>query len=229
MIEAIFFVRIAQKTPGSSSLLHGMHTQGEHLSTTDDHEHTQERCMNRNRTAWKGVVLAFVLTLALAPRGMAQQAPSQRPHLNGVLVAEHTHDEDEDEGHEHGRMGHERRMGPHHLKRLTQQLKLSDEQRAQIRTLMHNHAKDVIRLKAEMATMTLDLHALLEADPVDLAKVKQQFQAIAAKEVDLHMAHVTAMQEIRKLLTPEQQKQFKTMQGDRRHEGGKREHGSRAE
>jgi Spy/CpxP family protein refolding chaperone len=70
---------------------------------------------------------------------------------------------------------------------------------------------------------------LLEADPVDLAQVKQQFQAIATKDVDLHMAHVTAMQDIRKLLTPEQQQQFKTMHGPMRSEGGKREHGSRAE
>jgi hypothetical protein len=43
--------------------------------------------------------------------------------------------------------------------------------------------------------------------------VKQVFQVIAAKEVDLRLAHVTAMQDIRKLLTPEQQKQFRTMPG----------------
>ena len=120
-------------------------------------------------------------------------------------------------------------MGPHHLDRLAQQLKLSDEQRAQIRTMMLNPAKAVIRLKAEMATMTLDVQPLLEADPVDLTKVKQQFLTIAAKEVDLHMAHVTAMQEIRKGLTPEQQQQFKTMQGRMMHEGGRRAHQDRRE
>jgi hypothetical protein len=54
-------------------------------------------------------------------------------------------------------------------------------------------------------------------------------QAIAAKEVDLRMAHVTARQDIRKVLTPEQQKQFKTMHGDRMREGGRREHGSRGD
>jgi cytidylate kinase len=90
-----------------------------------------------------------------------------------------------------------------------------------------NHAKDVIRLKAEMATMRLDVQPLLEADPVDLAKAKQQFLTIAAKEVDLHMAHVTAMQDIRKVLTPEQQQQFKTMQGRMMREGGRREHHER--
>jgi Spy/CpxP family protein refolding chaperone len=188
-----------------------------------------------HRTAWKIVALAFVFTLVLVPRGMAQQDSSPRQHPNGTLMAKDKHAEDEDEEHEHGRMGHEGSRGhegmrlQQHLERLTQQLKLTDEQRAQVRTILRNHAKDVIRLKAEMATMTLDVQPLLEADPVDLTKVKQQFLTIAAKEVDLHMAHVTAMQEIRKGLTPEQQQQFKTMQGRMMREGGRREHHGRRE
>src|SRR5437016_3815618 len=112
--------------------------QGAHLSTMDHREHTrQERRMHQHRTAWQLVVLAFVLTLTLAPRGMAQHPPSQRPHPEGLLMAAHTHDEDDDEDKEgeHGQRGHEGRMGPHHLDRLAQQLKLSDEQRAQIRTM----------------------------------------------------------------------------------------------
>ena len=52
--------------------------------------------------------------------------------------------------------------------------------------------------------------------------------AIATKEADLHLAHVTAMQEIRKVLTPEQQQQFKTLQGRMMHEG-RREHQGRRE
>ena len=48
---------------------------------------------------------------------------------------------------------------------------------------------------------------------MDRAKVKQLFQAIAANEADLRLAHVTAMQNSRKLLTPEQQKQFRTLPG----------------
>jgi Spy/CpxP family protein refolding chaperone len=186
-----------------------------------------------HRTAWKIVALAFVCTLALVPRGRAQQDLSPRPHPHGTLMAEDQHAEDEE--HEHGRMGDRGRMGhegmrlQQHLARLTQQLKLTDEQRTQVRTIMRNHAKDVIRLKAEIATMTLDVQPLLEADPVDLAKVKQQFLTIAAKEVDLHVAHVTAMQDIRKVLTPEQQQQFKTMQGRMMSEGGRREHHDRRE
>ena len=112
-----------------------------------------------------------------------------------------------------GMMGHGGMMLQRHPEWLSQQLKLSDEQRAQVQTLLRSHAKDVIRLRAEIDTMTLDVPPLLEATPVDLAKVKQLFQAIAAKEADLRLAHVTAMQDIRKLLTPEEQKQFRTMPG----------------
>jgi Spy/CpxP family protein refolding chaperone len=184
-----------------------------------------------HRTTWKIVALAFVCTLALVPRGRAQQDPSPRLHPPGILMAADKHDEDEE--HEHGRRGHEGRMGhesmrlQQHLDRLTQQLKLTDAQRAQVRTILYTHAKDVIRLQAEIATLRLDVAPLLEADPVDLAKVKQQFLAVAAKEADLHLAHVTAMQEIRKALTPEQQQQFKTLQSRMMREGGRREHHER--
>jgi Spy/CpxP family protein refolding chaperone len=119
-----------------------------------------------------------------------------------------------------GRMGHGGMMLHRHVEWLSQQLKLSDEQRAQVQTLLRAHAKDVIRLRAEIDTMTLDVPPLLEANPVDLAKVKQLFQSIAAKEADLRLAHVAAMQDIRKLLTPEQQKQFRAMPGHMMGDGG---------
>src|SRR2546426_964793 len=62
-----------------------------------------------HRTAWKIIALAFVCTLALVPRVMAQQDPSPRPHAPGIRMAADKHDEDEE--HEHGRRGHEGRRG----------------------------------------------------------------------------------------------------------------------
>jgi Spy/CpxP family protein refolding chaperone len=57
--------------------------------------------------------------------------------------------------------------------------------------------------------MRLDLRQLLYTDPVDLSRVKPALQAIATKKVDLQLAHITVMQEIRQVLTPEQQKKFR--------------------
>ncbi len=114
-----------------------------------------------------------------------------------------------------GMMGHgEMMVGTmqRHLTRLAQQLGLNDDQRAQAQTLMRNHAREIIRLRADTATMQIDVRQLLDADPVDLPKVKQLLQAMAAKEADVRLSHITAMQELRKVLTPEQQKKFRAMQ-----------------
>ena len=173
-----------------------------------------------HRTACTIVSFACALTLALAPGTIAQQQ-HQEHHPSGAPVAQDkptmTAAEEQEQAPMmrpmRGMMGHGGMMLQQHVEWLSQQLKLSDEQRAQVQTLLRSHAKDVIRLRAEIDTMTLDVPPLLEANPVDLAKVKQLFQAIAAKEADLRLAHVTAMQDIRKLLTPEQQKQFRTMPG----------------
>jgi Spy/CpxP family protein refolding chaperone len=167
-----------------------------------------------NRTVYTIVGFTFALTLALAPGGFAQQqsqdtAAQDKP----TMTAAEEQEQIPMMRPMRGMMGHGGMMLQRHLEWLSQQLKLSDEQRTQVQSLLRNHAKDVIRLRAEIDTMTLDLPPLLEASPVDLAKVKQVFQVIAAKEVDLRLAHVTAMQDIRKLLTPEQQQQFRTMPG----------------
>ena len=97
-----------------------------------------------------------------------------------------------------------------HIQRRLQPLGLNDSQQNTVETLLRTHAKEVIRLKAEIDTMRLDLRQLLHTDPVDLSKVKPALQAIATKKVDLQLAHITVMQEIRQVLTPEQQKKFRT-------------------
>jgi len=181
-----------------------------------------------NRTTSTIVGFTFALLLALAPGVIAQQQQHQEHHPDGTSASQDNPTMTAAEEQEQapmmqpmrGMMGHGGMMLQRHLEWLSQQLKLSDEQRAQAQTLLRNHAKEVIRLQAEITTMTLDVPPLLEANPVDLAKVKQLFQAIAAKEVDLRLAHVTAMQDIRKLLTPEQQKQFRTMPGHMMGDGG---------
>ena len=128
----------------------------------------------------------------------------------GMGMAPQEEDDDEEASPQRGMMGMGGMMR-HHMARLGQQLALTDDQRAQVRTLLGNHAKEAIRLRAEVCVLAVDVRQLLEADSVDLPKAKQLLQSIAGKEVDLRLAHITLMQEISKLLTPEQRQKFRAM------------------
>lgn len=124
----------------------------------------------------------------------------------------------------HGMMGHGM-MIQQHLERVAQQLELSDEQRAQVQPIVRGHIKEIIRLRAELETLGIDLQTLIDAEPVDLAKVKPQLQAIAGKEAELRLVHITAMQDVRKLLTPEQRQKFRMLQHHTMGDGGMMGHG----
>src|SRR5262245_29971961 len=152
--------------------------------------------MQMNRTAWKMVVLACALTLACTPGVRAQQPlqPGNTPAYQDPPAAQGQEQEPRrphwrgmrgERGQEsrgpqwHGMRGNMGMRLQVFLARLTQQLNLNDVQRAQVQTLLYTHARDVIRLRAEIDTMALDVPALLETEPVDLAKVKQVVQSIA--------------------------------------------------
>ena len=119
--------------------------------------------------------------------------------------------------HRHGRFAHD----GEHLQRLLQQLDLNEGQQNTVQTLLRTHAKERIRLQAEIDAMHVDLRQQLRADPVNLQSVQSALQAIATKEVDLQMVHVTLLHDIRQILTPEQQKKFRSLL----EEGHTREHG----
>ncbi len=65
-----------------------------------------------------------------------------------------------------------------HLHQSLQQLGLNESQQNTVQTLLRTHAKERIRLKAEIDTMRVDLRQLLRMDPVDMNSVKPALQPI---------------------------------------------------
>lgn len=156
---------------------------------------------------------------AVSPGG-AEQSPMrhrmqgmmehrQRMMGQGTAPAAEAHDDDDDSLPRRGGMRGHHGM----LARVTRQLDLNEEQRAQVRTLWHTQRKQAIRLEAEIAIAAIDLHELLETEPVNLPKTKELVQAMATRRAELHYAQIVLMQDIRKLLTPEQHKKFRTLLG----------------
>jgi Spy/CpxP family protein refolding chaperone len=203
--------------------------------TLDDLYEKEVRPMHR--TVWKTSGLAIILALACAGAVQAQQ--HQQHHQRGPQASEESaaqapmmyrmqgmmeHMQDMMEhmqdmtgqGGMMGMMGRGGMMGHGHkmlrmLDRLTDQLDLTDQQETQIRTLVRNHMKQAVQARADIAAKRIDLQALLDADTPDLSKVKDTLQAIASRQADLRYDSIALMQEVKQLLTPEQQQQFRTL------------------
>jgi Spy/CpxP family protein refolding chaperone len=172
-----------------------------------------------HRISRTSVCLGLALLFMLVGRGMAQelQPSDPQPSQEGPRAAGTESPTPEPMMRpRHHRMAHGRWMGIgatglRHMERLAQQLGLSDDQRTQVQSLQLNYAKEAIRTRADMAEAHVEVRQLLNADQPDLSQVKDKLQQIASKEAQLRFAHITMIQNIRKLLTPEQQKQWRAM------------------
>jgi Spy/CpxP family protein refolding chaperone len=147
---------------------------------------------------------------------MMQQMQGMMGRRGGMMAEE---DEEDEDGMAGGMMGHGHMM-LRKLDRLAEQLNLTQEQQIRIRSIVRNHLKEAIQARADMAVQRVDLIALLDAESMDLPKVKETLQALASQRAGLVFAHIAVMDEINKLLTPEQQQQFRTMRRQMMHGGG---------
>jgi Spy/CpxP family protein refolding chaperone len=166
-----------------------------------------------NRISRTSVCMALALMFMLAGRGIAQppqpsnsQSSWERPSAAGTQTPT---SRSRMRPMHHG-MGTEARSF-RHMERLVQRIGLSDEQRTQVRPLLLNYAKEAIRTRADIAVTRLEIRQQLSGSQPDLSKVKDMLQDIATREAQLRFDGITTLQDIRKLLTPEQQEQWRAL------------------
>jgi len=85
-------------------------------------------------------------------------------------------------------------------------LDLTPEQNKQREQLMLAHRKEAIALSSQMQTADVEIDELLLADPVALDKVKAKVKEKHDAAAKLELSHIQLMQDVKKLLTPEQRK-----------------------
>lgn len=93
-------------------------------------------------------------------------------------------------------------MGP----RLMERLNLSDDQKNQIEKLRTDFQKQQIAQRAKVQTAAVELRQLLRAENPDKAAIEKKIQEVAQLRAQLQTARVNHMLNVRKVLTPEQQK-----------------------
>jgi Spy/CpxP family protein refolding chaperone len=106
-------------------------------------------------------------------------------------------------------------MGGHHRMMLMcmKRLGLNAKQKEEIQGIRLATMKEVIRKRADMQIVRLELRELLSKDPVDMTAVEAKVKQIEGLRADIHLAIIKAKEEVKAKLTPEQRQKMMDMMG----------------
>ena len=94
-------------------------------------------------------------------------------------------------------------------------LGLSADQVRKLEQLRDNFQRQSIRTDADSRIIELDIAALLDNDPVELAKVEQKIREAEKLRADLRIARIRIVEQAKALLNPEQKKKFQEIEPPR--------------
>ena len=97
------------------------------------------------------------------------------------------------------------------------ELELTERQVARLRTLRSKVKKEMIRTRADLEIMRVELQDLLRQDKVDVKAVDAKIEKVGSLETGMHKAHFHARMDAQKILTAEQLKKHRGMKGRRAH------------
>jgi hypothetical protein len=93
------------------------------------------------------------------------------------------------------------------------QLALTPEQATRLETLRQEFTRESIRRDADLRVAEMDLTALLEQTPADLAKVEAKIRELEKLRADLRIARIRTLEQGRAVLTPEQRTKLQALLG----------------
>jgi len=99
----------------------------------------------------------------------------------------------------------------HHMGKYLATLNLDDQQKKMLDEIKSRIMKETIRKMADIQIAQIELRDLIKQDPLDMKAVEAKIKQIAAMKSDLGIAHIRVLEEIKKILTPEQRKKFMDM------------------
>lgn len=106
---------------------------------------------------------------------------------------------------------HERKRPFGAGERLSEDLNLSDEQKAQIRQIMLDTRKKNITTEAQHKLARLELQELMRAETPDVKKIDAKISEVSKLHETMMRARIDARLAMQKLLTPEQRKKMQEL------------------
>ena len=105
------------------------------------------------------------------------------------------------------------------LLRNRERLGLTVEQVKHLEQLRNDFAKESIRSEANLRIAELDLTSLLEAQPVDMARVEAKIRDIERIRADLRIARLRSIEKGKAQLSAEQRRKLQELQADQNFAG----------
>lgn len=96
-----------------------------------------------------------------------------------------------------------------------EKLGLSADQVKNLEQLRDNFQKESIRKEADNRVAEMDLNSLLDAQPVDMAKVEAKVREIERLRADLRLARIRTIEKGKDQLTADQRKKLQDLLSDR--------------
>ncbi len=99
----------------------------------------------------------------------------------------------------------------HPMWKRLESLGLDEKQKDAVKALQTKTMKEMIRKKADAQIADIDLKNLLEKDPVDMKAVEAAVKKSESSKTAMFLVHVSAREELKSILTPDQRKRLKEM------------------
>jgi Spy/CpxP family protein refolding chaperone len=101
---------------------------------------------------------------------------------------------------------------------IAQKLNLTDSQVKQLEDTFYQHKLKLIDITAEMQKSDMKLQQMLDADTVDESAVNAQVDQVLTARGKMEREFTNMNLNFRKILTPDQWKQLRSIQGDQMHD-----------
>ena len=98
------------------------------------------------------------------------------------------------------------KRGMHKAGRLQDRLNLTDEQKAKMADLRLAHQKKMLPFRSELQSKRMEIQLLKTTDAPDEKKIEKAVDEMGKIRTEMHKARIQHQLEVRKMLTPEQQK-----------------------
>lgn len=87
-------------------------------------------------------------------------------------------------------------------------LDLTEDQQKKVQALKNDYIKNYIKAGADIGVAEVELKELLAAEAVNLSRVRSKINEIGSKKADLRFLRIKSLEELKKILTPEQRKKM---------------------